>query len=144
MQIKPRLLLQSALLIVFFCLFRGEWLGMKLEQIFEMWNWQCISPLISPGLQETPWALSNFQQHLPVARFNQCVKRECLKLGSEYCLMDTTQFCEALSRWTMNLPKDRIFRSAQEIWENWGHWWKCLLWTTWFNCKERKCRLCSF
>lgn len=61
MQIKPRVLLQSALWIVFFCLFREEWLGMKLEQIFEVQYWQCVSPLISPGLQETPWALSNFQ-----------------------------------------------------------------------------------
>lgn len=66
MQIKPRLLLQSALWIVSFCLFRGEWLGMKIEEIFAVWYWQCISPLISPGLQETSWALCNF--HLPDAK----------------------------------------------------------------------------
>lgn len=66
MQIKPRLFLQSALWIILFCLFRGEWLSMKLEEIIEVWYWQCISPLISPGLQETPWALCNFQ--LPDAK----------------------------------------------------------------------------
>lgn len=41
---------------------------MKLEQIFEVWYWQNISPLISPGLKSTPWALSNFQ--LPEPKTN--------------------------------------------------------------------------